>query len=567
MTTETHKRLLPSDISIIKRLRLRIIEKSGRKILAFAFFFSVFMVSSFNFHSYEENIHATNFVVQGTIPVPVLEMQPVHRATNLVAVLVHVSAASKEFLPRLGIDVTHAGIVSYLFDLPGYGESAVPTTDDEFSQKNRQRDLQALKEVINFIQKAPGSEKHVPMLLIGYALGATIVDDYLLANPAEHDLVSSVLLFPLSLQIVRGESTGNMLLVTGQFDFSATIDNTFFRYYCKRSIRVNTSTTECETPDTHLRVREVVLPFFNSILPLTASTSQSVLDWIHIAFPQIGTNTSQPILKLLQKVSPQIQDPYFLLDPYMVWLGIGLVTLYLSLSPLCYVLTVLLSIHSLPTSFTKKNGIFITLYTALSIPLAIALNVLFRPFRFLHVGLAEDVMGDFFLVAIIATLLMWSTRRTLPLPRFRQMARQMFAGICLLLFLYLTLRWLALFPWSPFNFTLAELKRDTVLFLFIWLTLLFFASIMRNNPEREGEFTASYFLKKITILLLVITIVKSSVDILILFAIWPFLLIFFLFSEICSFFIYKYGRASITASITSAFIMLICILMFFPFVQ
>jgi len=553
MAAVIHKRLLPTEIERLKQLRRRNIWKYGRSILTLAIFFGIFVFSCININSYEQGIIYTAFMLSGNIPVPVLEMRPTNGATNLVAVIAYPFSGSKEFMPRLGIELTHAGITSYLFDLPGYGESPVPLTDENLSQPFRQENTTALEEVVNYIRSRHNISQPPSILLVGYSTGATTVSDYLEADHEESDLVSTILLSPTNQDVLVDKTPKNLLILTGQYDLSAPTANKIFQRYCKQTARGNVFTAECGNPAIGTGIREVVLPFLNnSMLPLVESTSQAILAWIHNAYPQV------------------VDKNKMWFDTYIFWLLLGLVGIYLATVPLCSLLIRLFNIHSIPIVFPRWNMFFIYLYLLLSIPISIILYLVWAPFRFVHILSIDDLIGYFFCIAAITIFFMWLTRRILPFPLFRQTFRQFLVGALLSLFLYLTLGQLTLFPWSPFSFTAPGLWRFGIIFILLWPVFMFYEGVTHGFLERRTFLwrLSYYSLQALFLISLLIFLFLIPVPGKELFStIWPVLVLLFLMLETCCWRLYKQGRAAIAGATVSACMMAWALSTLFPFIR
>ena len=553
MAAVIHKRLLPTEIERLKQLRRRNIWKYGRGILTLAIFFGMFVFSCNNIISYEQGIISTTFMLSENIPVPVLEMRPTNGATNLVAVIAYPFSGSKEFMPRLGIELTHAGITSYLFDLPGYGESPVPLTDENLSQPFRQENTTALEEVVNYIRSRHNTSQPPSILLVGYSTGATTVSDYLEADHEEFNLVSTILLSPTNQDVLVDKTPKNLLILTGQYDPSEPTANRIIQRFCKHAARGNMLTTECGNPAIGTGIREVILPFLNnSMLPIVESTFQAILNWVHSAYPQVADRNKM----------------WF--DIYIFWLLFAVVGIYLATFPLCSLLIRIFNIHSIPIVFPRWNRFFIYIYLLLSIPISIIIYLVWPPFRFIRILTVDDLIGYFFCIAAITTFFMLLTRRILPFPLFRQAIRQFLVGALLSLFLYLTLGRLALFPWSPFSFTASGLWRFGVIFILLWPVFMFYEGVTRGFLERRTLFWrwSYYSLKALFLISLFIFLFLIPVPGKELFSTtWPVLVLLFLLLETCCSRLYKQGRAAIAGATVSACMMAWVFSTLFPFIR
>lgn len=547
------KRLSPDDINTLKQLQWRYVPKLGRNVLFFAIFLGLFVLSYENIISYEQGVTFTTFLLRGAIPVPVLAMEPKQGETGLVAIIAPGFSGSKEHMTRLGIELTKAGIASYMFDFPDYGESPISLSNETFSQHVRLENVTALEEVVNYVLNHRRTAKRLSILLIGYSTGSVAVSDYLGTHYTEHDVMLSILLSPTDQRVFTAKVPANLLIITGAYDPFSYVANRIFQQGCHQGVTRKGPIIDCGNAKNGARMREVVLPFLDdSMLPIAQSTSQTILAWVHNFYPQmIETSTNW-------------------LDPYLCWLLLGVSGAYLALFPLCSLLISIFAIHSIPRAFWGRNALFLGLSLLVSIIISLIITLALAPFRFIPLFIAGNFLGYFFCVTIITILLMLLTRRFLPLPLFRQTIHQLLVAILLVLFLYFTLGQLVLLSWSSLPITEARLLSCVVLFVLIWPMCLLYEAITRSWHENKIPHGMIYawllsygFKGSILVSFTIILSLTPSVELLSF--LWPVGLILFLFLESCCSQLYKNGRAAIAGATVSAIVIAYALLLFFPF--
>src|SRR5205823_4420800 len=113
---------------------------------------------------------------------------------------------------------------------------------------------------------------------------------------------------------------------------------------CQHSVTRKGSIIDCGNSANSARMREVVLPFLdNSMLPIAQSTSQTVIAWVHLFYPQV------------------VETPAIWLDLYLCWLFLGTAGAYLAMFPLSSLLISIFAIHSIPRVFWRWNACFLSL--------------------------------------------------------------------------------------------------------------------------------------------------------------------------------------------------------------
>ncbi|HEY6408538.1 MAG TPA: hypothetical protein VIY29_13820, partial [Ktedonobacteraceae bacterium] len=196
---------------------------------------------------------------------------------------------------------------------------------------------------------------------------------------------------------------------------------------------------------------------------------------------------------------------------------------------------------------------------------ALAIQYAWRPFSFLHLLLADYVSGYFFFIALLTALLIYLVRRMVPMPLFRQTARQIILGVLLALFLYLTLGQLVTFAWQRFTLTLPRLWRFVLIFVVIWPLFLLDEGINRGYQEQGAlrGALASLGFKALLIagLFLSIVIIPGLGFLSILLPV--LVLVFLMMVAFCTQ-LYASGRAAITAATFSALVMAWCMSTTFP---
>ena len=549
----TPERLLPEDIYTLDNLQHRYLLKNGLNILFCAIFLGIFVISYNNVISYGQSVVRTSFVLKEAIPVPVQSIEPKQQTTDLVAIIVQGSSGGKEHMARLGIELARAGITSYLLDFPGYGESPIPFANDQFSQHVRQENATVLEEVVNYVQSHRRTAKHISILLVGYSSGSVTVSDYLEMHDTEHNVVLNVLLSPTDQHIFTTGVPANLLLITGKYDPFAPIANTLFQQKCLQGVTRKGSTIDCGSPVDSASLQEVVLPFLdNNMLPLSQSTSQAILVWIHRFYPKVRETTTT------------------WLDPYLCWLFLATIGVYLALFPLGSLLVNVFTLHAIPRVFQRWNTLFLGLFLLVSMPISLIISLFLAPFRFIHLFLGDTIASYLFCVTLITTLLMLVTRRFLPIPPFRQIIRQLLIGFILALFLYFTFGQLVLLSWNSLTMTDTKLWRGGILFVILWPFFLFYEQITRTWWEHNildktiYASLVSYGLKALLLLslFLLFSLIPGKE---LLGSLWPVILLLLLCLEGCCSQLYKRGRAAIAGATVSALVVAYAFTVLFPF--
>ena len=457
---------------VFERTRRKRLQYRVRNILLLAIFLGLFALGFNRVIAYEDGTTRRTFTVEGTIPVPVLEMHPAHGETALVAVVAHGFSGSKDLMTGFGVELARAGVTAYLFDFPGHGESPVPLASNTSSDRNGPDNLTALDEVVNYVRSHNTATHSPKIILLGHSMGSTAVGDYVMAHANESDLISTILISPVGNEHPTRTQPKNLLMLVGQNDIPATITNSMrlLQLGCglsaTQSQPASTQSMECGNPADGTGRRAVVLPNLNHITILNASgTFQEMLNWLHRTYPQ-AVNTSH------------MQS-----DVRLAWLLLGVVGILLAMFPLCSIILDMFDINGIPRPFRGQDVLFFALCALVGIAVAISIQYLWQPFGFVHVLLGDYVTGYFFFTALVTALIILAVRRMLPIPRFHQAIVQMLIGILLALFLYFTLGQLATFAWQRFTLSLPRLLVFALISVLIWPLFLLDEGISRGSQE------------------------------------------------------------------------------------
>lgn len=547
-----NKRLLPDDIKKLKRLQRRYFLKLGRSILLCAIFLGLFILGYANMVAYEQSVIHTKFLLAGTIPTPILLMKPKRAETDLVAIVAHGFPGSKEHMIRLGIELARAGITSYLFDFPGYGESPALITKAQFPQDIRRENATTLAEVVDYARDHHERSKHPSILLIGYSTGSIAVSDYLETHKTEHDIASSVLLSPIDQSVFAAGVSTNLLILTGTYDPFASVANKIFQQSCQQSIIRRENGMDCENFVNSTKLREVILPFLdNSMLPLSQSTFQAIFVWVQHFYPQITETTT------------------IWRDLYLCWLLLETIGAFLAMFPLCSLLVDIFAIHAIPRVFWRWNALFLglSLLVSMTMSFIVFLGLWYSPF--IHLSSVDTIVGYLFCITIISMLFMVLTRRFFPFPLFRQVSRQILAGILVTIFLYFTLGQIIYSSWNFPSTTKTVLWHSGILFVLLWPICFFYEGVTRSWREYGTSDRARYawLLRdtfKVFFLIALFLILPFFPEIGYLRSLWFIVLVLFLFLEGCCSQFYKRGRATIAGATMSAIVLAYALSILFP---
>src|SRR6266568_6651783 len=151
---------------VFERTRRKRLQYRVRNILLLAIFLGLFALGFNRVIAYEDGTTRRTFTVEGTIPVPVLEMHPAHGETALVAIIAHGFSGSKDLMTGFGVELARAGITTYLFDFPGHGESPVPLANNIFSGQTAQDNINTVGEVVNYVRMHNSATNHPNIILL-----------------------------------------------------------------------------------------------------------------------------------------------------------------------------------------------------------------------------------------------------------------------------------------------------------------------------------------------------------------------------------------------------------------
>ncbi len=240
----------------------------------------------------------------------------------------------------------------------------------------------------------------------------------------------------------------------------------------------------------------------------------------------------------------------------LFWLFLGVAGILLAMFPLSSLTLDLFDIYGTPRPFRGRDVAFFDLCAIAGITVAIAVQYAWRPFGFVHVLLVDYVSGYFFFTAAVLALLVYMARRMLPIPLFRQTTKQIFVGVLLWLFLYVTLGQLVTFAWQRFTFTLPRLWRFGIIFVLVWPLFLLDEGINRGYQEQGTirAIAASLAFKLLLVAgLLVAVLITPGLGFLSI--VLPVVVLIFLMLVAFGTQVYSSGRAAITTATLSALIL------------
>jgi hypothetical protein len=243
-------------------------------------------------------------------------------------------------------------------------------------------------------------------------------------------------------------------------------------------------------------------------------------------------------------------------EKMLFWLLLGVVGILLAMFPLSSLALDLFDLYGTPRPFRGQDVAFFDLCAIAGIAVAIAIQYFWRPFGFMHAPLVDYVSGYFFFTAAVLALLVYIVRGMAPIPFFRQATKQIFVGVLLWLFLYLTLGQLVTFAWQRITFTLPRLWRFGIIFVLIWPLFLLDEGINRGYQEGGTirAIPASLAFKLLLVLgLFVAMLIMPGLDFLSI--VLPVLVLIFLLLVAFGTQIYASGRAAITTATLSALVL------------
>ncbi len=428
----------------------------------------VFLLSFSRLLNYEDTITRSTFTIRGDIPVPVLEMQPKHSSSNLTAIIAHGFAGSKELMTGFGVELARAGITAYLFDFPGHGQSPVTLPNDISSPRIAQNNLDALHEVVTYVRTHMVANQPPDIILLGHSMGSVAVGDYAMAHANEPDIVTTILVSPVGQEYPTFQQPKNLLILAGKDDIPGAISDShrMIQEACALS-SIRSTPVECGDPTHGTGRRLNILSGLNHLTILNASgTFQEMLHWVQRAYPNgVTRDEMQSNVRLF-------------------WLICGVAGILLSIFPLSALLADIFKLHP---AARPRSWIDVLIYNmCLLIGIAGAIGILYewQPFGFVGLLLVDYVTGYFFLAALIAGVLLWLTRRFVPLPSIQQFWQQLVIGVVLSVFLYITFGQITTFAWQRFSFTMPRLWRFAMVFVLVLPFFLLDESVNRGYQER-----------------------------------------------------------------------------------
>lgn len=513
---------------------------------------SVFVLSFNRVVNYEDDIIRSTFTIRGALPVPVLEMRPRTHAGNLVAVIAHGFAGSKDLMTSFGDEFARAGITTYLFDFPGHGESTVKLPGGNFTTSDAQENLVALGEVVTYARLHPTQKAAPSLILLGHSMGSSAVGDYAMAHANDPDIVSTILVSPVGLEHPTPTQPKNLLLLAGSDDISDALTDIqrLFRESCNTSGTVVTTQAECGNPANGNGRRMVILPLLNHITILNASsTFQEALSWLKRTSPgDVSLGQMQANVRLF-------------------WLLCGVFAILCAMFPLSALLVDIFEVR-LPARVTQNWDLVIfNACLVVGIAGAIVINYTWRPFSFVGLLLGDYLTGYFLCTALITALLFFVFKRRIPIPPLRRIMLQGIIGIALAVFLYCTLGQLVTFAWQHMTFMMQRLWRFVAVAVLIFPLFLLDEGINRGYQEHGmlRSVVGSILTKGLLVAgLFVALLITPGIGFLGI--IMPVLIIIFLLLIAFSAQMYNSGKVSLAAAVLSTLLVAWCVATTFPIV-
>lgn len=426
-------------------------------------------VSFLQVSDYETGIVRQNFTVSGAIPVPVIYLRPSIRRGDAIAVIVHGYSGSKELMIGFGVELARMGVPSYLLDLPGHGESAVPLTVSSGNGHAPQLE-QTVSEVVAYA-RAHSDVSRPKIMLLGHSLGTLAVGEYALNQP-DNAIAATILVSPILQIMPTLTHPSNLMVIVGANDIPTIITQArkVIGAGCGVSLSVDAPRYDCGDVRQGSARRLVLVPGANHITILTDATTFRAMDaWV-------GATDALPIIPVQS-------------DTRLHWTELGIACAFLALFPLIGLLSRLLmwrgepALQSTaqvtsggggaPSSLWASAGIF-ALAVVLTVLLlrgwsaaadALQLASLRTPLIWVGVALADYSASFSLVLALVAGGLLYAFRRRVPLPAFGDPRRQVLLGAGVFLVLYLTVGTLATYAWERFLLDIPRLARGIPLTL------------------------------------------------------------------------------------------------------
>jgi pimeloyl-ACP methyl ester carboxylesterase len=267
-------------------------------------------------HNYEAGVTRHAFIIHGSVATPALLLSPRVRQGNAIAIVVHGTAADKELMLSVGIDLAREGIPTYLFDLPGHGQSSATLQLQDDSQVTS-----AINDVFTYASQH-SDVPNLQFILIGYSGGTTLVYDYLV-DLAEGfygltpTIAATILISP---ELDMGGETilpGNVLFLAGGLDLPGLRDQARAEIanLCGQPIAASATRFDCTDPAIGAAYELFVSPGANHISMVTDAAVIGAIDrW--------------------SAMTAQIPPPPNTSNTRIIWLAIGFLCAFLALFPL-----------------------------------------------------------------------------------------------------------------------------------------------------------------------------------------------------------------------------------------
>lgn len=492
--------------------------------------------------SYEGDIQRSTFTVNGTVPTPLLEMRPTHNPLPFVAIVAHGYGGSKDLMSSFGAELAHAGVTTYLLDFPGHGTSTVAMKQKEDATATVETNSDVIADVVHFVKQRYKTARQLKIILLGYAMGATAVEDYTSTHADDATLIATILISPTSTkpdQTTIPIQQQNVLLLVGQNDFTTALatGQHLLHSGCEATDAQKIA-QECGVPKTGSGRRLTLVPNANHLTILNTNTTfHEILDWLHTTDPTIKANNVHA-------------------DTRLFWLLLGAAAIMLALIPLCPLLVEILLIRAETRPFQFKQVLIGDLCLLVGIVAALLIQRRWQPFSLVSIAFTDYISGYCFIAASVATLLFFILRRRMPWPAFSQVARQILLGVILAAFLYLTLGQLMTFAWENLTFTWPRLWRFAVVFALLLPLFLLDEGLNYSGQENNRFRTlATSVIFKALVLGGLFVAIKVTMDLSFLELIFSLLALLFLMLVGTGMQLYNGGRAALAGAIFSALLL------------
>jgi dienelactone hydrolase len=421
----------------------------------------VFALATWQVHASESQVLREEVTISSAgARISALRFTPRDEQLNIVAVVAHGYAGSKEVMTTFCVELAKQGVTAYCFDFPGHGSSP-EIFDPNTALSGAQSQLtDTVGAVVDYaLQNMP--RRDAKLVLIGHSMGTAAVGLYALRHPDLPNLAATVLVSPVLSAAPTTSNPRNLLVLAGDGDPATIIAIAKMRVAegCGQpSEDALSADLTCGDPRQGTGRKLAILPGLNHITILTASSAhKQILGWLHDGLDAgITTDTVTA-------------------DQRFLWLLLGLGAAFLALLPASALASA--GLHQLPARRVgpTASASYLMALAALGV-MVIALGAgmlalrffVDSPFGFLRQALAPDLATFLFgagLIALCVALGVPVYRRGADWPRGFAIAAQILLAVGAFVFLYFTLGALSTFAWANLALIPARLWRALVIAL------------------------------------------------------------------------------------------------------